>query len=285
MTNKSINPLFVSALDILTGALGVFIILNFLNTRTKSIPEPPPPPVVASKAIKKPRPEAPLPRETRKPEPRWSSSPKPAPVPSPPAPTPTPAPVTPTPKPEPAKPEPVVTLPPNPPQDPVAVDLLKQTKGAVTLLLQQDGVAKQTVDFMLRQGKKTWKPGRASKYQNSEFRYEKGLTYFYQSEIEPGTYEVLVKVKRGNKNAGSQTFSMFGKIIPPGQKAQTHNFGTYAVNEDDWVSAGNFTITANSLIFKSALPPASADRKPAAEPVNQPAETPKTKPKKTGKWG
>ena len=286
MTNKSIDPVFISALDVLTGALGVFIILNFLNTRMMSAQELPPPPVVASKENKKPRPEAPLPRETRRPEPRWSSSPRPSPAPTPPAatPAPAPAPAAPTPKPEPAKPSPVENLPPSPPQDPVAVDLLKQTKGAVTLLLQQDGVAKQTVEFMLRQGKKTWKPGRASKYQNSEFRYEKGLTYFYQEEIEPGTYEVMVRVKRGNKNAGGQTFSMFGKIIPPGQKSQTHHFGTYAVNGDDWISAGSFTISASTLTYKSTLPPASAN-KPIAEPVNTPAESPKTKPKKTGKWG
>ncbi|MBK8195476.1 MAG: hypothetical protein IPK76_20520 [Lewinellaceae bacterium] len=41
MTNKAFNPLFVSALDILTGALGVFIILNFLHTRLSGVPPVP----------------------------------------------------------------------------------------------------------------------------------------------------------------------------------------------------------------------------------------------------
>ncbi len=33
MTNKGINPLYVSALDVLIGTLGVFIVLNFLHSR------------------------------------------------------------------------------------------------------------------------------------------------------------------------------------------------------------------------------------------------------------
>ncbi|MBK8424644.1 MAG: hypothetical protein IPL27_01120 [Lewinellaceae bacterium] len=33
MTNKGINPLYVSALDVLIGTLGVFIVLNFLQSR------------------------------------------------------------------------------------------------------------------------------------------------------------------------------------------------------------------------------------------------------------
>ena len=56
MTNKSFNPLFVSALDILTGALGVFIILNFLNTRLTGTTPPAPQPVAAVET-KTPKPE------------------------------------------------------------------------------------------------------------------------------------------------------------------------------------------------------------------------------------
>lgn len=282
MTNKSktIDPIFISAMDVLIGILGVFIILNFLNSRLAGNPELPPPPV-ASKADKTPRPEKPAKRETGASERRWAPSQRPAPAP---AAAPAPVAAAPLPKPETAKPAPAENLPPSPPQDPVAVDLMKQTKGAVTLLLQQEGQAKQTVEFMLRQGAKTWKPSRASKYQNSEFRYDKGLSYFYQDEIQAGTYEVLVRVKRGNRNAGSQPFAVFGKIIPPGQKTQTHNFGTFTANSTDWISAGSFTIGANSLSFKSTLPPASANR-PVEEPVNAQPESPKVKPKKAGKWG
>lgn len=49
MTNKGLNLLFVSALDILTGTLGVFIILNFLNTRLYSVPPLPVNPPAAEK--------------------------------------------------------------------------------------------------------------------------------------------------------------------------------------------------------------------------------------------
>jgi cytoskeletal protein RodZ len=184
MTNKSIDPLFVSALDVLTGALGVFIILNFLNTRLAGTTPPAPPPVVAEAKHKtEKRTTAPTKREERPSGQRWSNKPAPA------APKPTPTTATPEPKPEskPA-PAPVENQPPAPPQDPVAVDLMKQTKGVVTLLLQQEGKAKQSVEFMLRQGSKSWKPSRASKYQNEEFKYEKALNYFYQENIQPGTH-------------------------------------------------------------------------------------------------
>lgn len=286
MTNKGIDPLFISALDILTGALGVFIIMNFLNTRMAGNTPPAPPPVVAEAKPKPEKPGATKPSKHEGPTTgqRWSSNPPQKSVPAP-----TPAPTTPAPAPQ-VKPDPVPApvavenQTPVPPQDPVAVDLMKQTKGAVTLLLQQEGKAKQSVEFMLRQGSKTWKPSRASKYQNDEFKYEKALNYFYQENIQPGTYEILVRVKRGNRNDGTQPFALFGKIIPPGQKAQTQQFGTFAASGNDWISAGTFTVTANSIRFKSALPPASAE-KPSETPATPQPELPKTKPKKTGKWG
>lgn len=285
MTNKGIDPLFISALDILTGALGVFIIMNFLNTRMVGNTPPAPTPVVAEAKPKpeKPRVSTPTRRESPGAGQRWSNNPpqKPVAAPAPVAPA-TPAPQT---KPDPVPaPVTVENQPPAPPQDPVAVDLMKQTKGAVTLLLQQEGKAKQSVEFMLRQGSKTWKPSRASKYQNDEFKYEKSLNYFYQENIQPGTYEIMVRVKRGSRNEGTQPFALFGKIIPPGQKAQTQHFGTFAASGNDWISAGTFTVTANSIRFKSALPPASAE-KPSETPANPQPESPKTKPKKTGKWG
>lgn len=284
MTNKSIDPLFISALDILTGALGVFIILNFLNTRLAGTTPPTPAPVATETKTKQEKPEKPIAaRREERPtyNPRWSSNPAPKPAP---AATPTPAPTTSTPeeKPKPA-PAPVENQPPATPQDPVAVDLMKQTKGVVTLLLQQDGKAKQSVEFMLRQGNRNWKPSRASKYQNDEFKYEKALNYFYQENIQPGTYEVLVRVKRNSRGDGSQPFSLFGKIITPGQKTQTHQFGTWAANSTDWVSAGAFTVTANGISFKPTLPPFA--EKPGESPVTPRPEAPKTKPKKTGKWG
>ncbi len=280
MTNKSIDPLFISALDILTGALGVFIILNFLNTRLSGTTPPEPPKPIAEK-VDKPEKKTPALREIQAHGLRPTGAYKPSPPPQP-APAPTPVP---QPKPEPVKPQPTEQQPPSPPQDPVAVDLMKQTKGAVTLLLQQDGRAKQTVEFMLRQGSKSWKPSRASKYQNDEFKYEKSLNYYYQADIQPGTYEVWVRVKRGNRNAGNQPFALFGKIIPPGQKTQTQNFGTYAVSSgEDWVRAGTFTVTGNSMNFKSALPPATAIQ-PTDQPVTTPSTIPKPEPKKTGKWG
>ncbi|MCC6462556.1 MAG: hypothetical protein IT260_18960 [Saprospiraceae bacterium] len=284
MTNKSIDPLFVSALDILTGALGVFIILNFLNTRLTGTTPPQPIAQVEQKAEKPERKNTESRTYRPATEPR-RSSPEPRTTPSPAQPTP----ATPTPQPKPTPeitPTPAPPQPPTPPQDPVAVDLMKQTKGVVTLLLQQEGKAKQSVEFMLRQGSQTWKPSRSSKYQNNEFKYEKSLVYFYQENIAPGNYEVLVRVKRSDRNGGSQPFGLFGKIIPPGQKAQTQHFGTYAAGGTDWISAGTFTVTPTGISFKSSLPPASAV--PSAEPAgsNTPAApAPKTKPKKTGKWG
>ena len=279
MTNKSIDPLFISALDILTGALGVFIIMNFLNTRLAGTAAPAPQTPIAAKA-EKPATRPATPRAQPHGVQRPASEYRPGPPPQPAL-----APVV-QPKPEPPKPAPVEQQPPSPPQDPVAVDLMRQTKGAVTLLLQQDGVAKQSVEFMLRQGSKTWKPSRASKYQNEAFRYEKSLNYYYQADAQPGVYEVWVRVKRGNRNAGNQPFALFGKIIPPGQKSVTHQFGTYAVgSSDDWVRAGTFTVTANSLNFKSSLPAATATKPAEPPPASAPPAVPKTEPKKTGKWG
>lgn len=284
MTNKSIDPLFISALDILTGALGVFIILNFLNTRLSGT-TPPQPIAQVEQKTEKPERKNPEPRTYRPAAEPRRSSPEPRSNPSPAQPTPT----TPAPQPKPTPeitPTPTPPQPPTPPQDPVAVDLMKQTKGVVTLLLQQEGKAKQSVEFMLRQGSQTWKPSRSSKYQNNEFKYEKSLVYFYQENIAPGNYEVLVRVKRSDRNGGSQPFGLFGKIIPPGQKAQTQHFGTYAAGSADWISAGTFTVTPTGVSFKSSLPPASAV--PSAEPTtnNTPATpAPKNKPKKTGKWG
>ena len=279
MSNKSINPMFISALDILTGALGVFIILNFLNTRMSTNNPPPKPEPIAAKVEKPVKPEIKKPqrREYTYSKPRPAPKPAPAPVEKP-QPAPAAKPVKPD---QPAQP----VQPPAPPQDPVAVDLMKQTKGDVTLLLQQEGLAKQTVEFMLRQGNQTWKPSRASKYQNDEFQYEKNLNYFYQASIRPGTYEVLVRIKRRSNATSAQPFALFGKIIQPGYKSITHNFGTYALSgSDDWVRAGTFTVLSNTISFKSALPPATATS-PTDEQPNVPAEAPKPEPKKVGKWG
>lgn len=282
MSNNSINPMFISALDILTGALGVFIILNFLNTRMSTNNPPPKPEPVAAKVEKPVKPEVKKPqrREYVENKPRKIAKPAPAPV------VEKPQPVKPA---QPAKPDPtpapVAQQPPTPPQDPVAVDLMKQTKGDVTLLLQQEGLAKQTVEFMLRQGNQTWKPSRASKYQNDEFQYEKNLNYFYQASILPGTYEVLVRIKRRSNATTAQPFSLFGKIIQPGYKSITHNFGTYALSgSDDWVRAGTFTVLSNTISYKSALPPATAIS-PTDEQQNVPVQAPKPEPKKVGKWG
>ncbi len=279
MSNKSINPMFISALDILTGALGVFIILNFLNTRMSTNNPPPKPEPIATKVEKPVKPEIKKPqrREYTYSKPRPAPKPAPAPVEKP-QPAPAAKPVKPD---QPAQP----VQPPAPPQDPVAVDLMKQTKGDVTLLLQQEGLAKQTVEFMLRQGNQTWKPSRASKYQNDEFQYEKNLNYFYQASIQPGTYEVLVRIKRRSNATTAQPFALFGKIIQPGYKSITHNFGTYALSgSDDWVRAGTFTVLSNTISFKSALPPATATS-PTDEQPNVPAQAPKPEPKKVGKWG
>ena len=279
MSNKSINPMFISALDILTGALGVFIILNFLNTRMSTNNPPPKPEPIATKVEKPVKPEIKKPqrREYTYSKPRPAPKPAPAPVEKP-QPAPAAKPVKPD---QPAQP----VQPPAPPQDPVAVDLMKQTKGDVTLLLQQEGLAKQTVEFMLRQGNQTWKPSRASKYQNDEFQYEKNLNYFYQASIQPGTYEVLVRIKRRSNATTAQPFALFGKIIQPGYKSITHNFGTYALSgSDDWVRAGTFTVLSNTISFKSALPPATATS-PTDEQPTVPAQAPKPEPKKVGKWG
>lgn len=289
MSNNSINPLFVSALDILTGALGVFIVLNFLNTR--ALPTPPEKEPLAE--AQKPGREKP--EKTAAPPPKYTN---PGRYNTPPRPE-TPAPITPEVQPKPAQPEPTPTprpqtdnQPPAPPQDPVAVDLLKSTKGTAVLLLQQADQAKASVEFMIRQGSRTWKPSRASKYQDETFAYEKRLNYFYQTQLQPGTYEVLVRVKRGAKGT-RQVFGLFGKIIPPGQTARSFNFGTFSVGNDqrDWVKAGTFTITTGGLNFQSQLPtatPENAATNPAPPTSNPaPATTPATKPNKgkSGKWG
>ena len=273
--------MFVSALDILTGALGVFIILNFLNTRLAGTVPPVPPPEIAAKEDKPDKPLATTrdKREYRNNGRRGTERYKPV---APQKPVPKPSPV--QTKPEPEKPKPVEQLPPSPPQDPVAVDLMKQTKGDVTLLMQQEGLGRQTVEFMLKQGNMTWKPSRASKYQNNQFQYEKALNYFYQLSIAPGTYEVWTRVKRRSRSSGAQPFSMFGKIIQPGMRTLTHNFGTFAVNQGrEWVRAGTFTVTSSSIKYKSVLPKAKPGQ-PTATP-NKPTATPKTKPKRSGKWG
>lgn len=277
--------MFVSALDILTGALGVFIILNFLNTRLAGTAPPEPPPPIAAKEDKpeKPIAQTPQQREHTNNGLRGTAKHKPSPPPQE-APKPKPEP-----KPEPVvapKPEPVEQRPPTPPQDPVAVDLMKQTKGDVTLLLQQEGLAKQSVEFMLKQGNQTWKPSRASKYQNDEFQYEKSLNYFYQASIQPGAYEVWVRVKKRTNASGGQPFALFGKIVQPGYKSITHNFGTYAVGDgSDWVRAGTFTVLSTGIAFKSALPAATATSPTDESTTPPPAQRPKPEPKKVGKWG
>ncbi len=289
MTNKGFNPLFVSALDILTGALGVFIILNFVHSRLIGVPPVPvnPPGMVKKEETVKPQAEAkPRPAEPR----AWWRKP------TEPQPTQPQSPVQPQ-QPATAKPDIENQQPttsnqqPTQTSEPVTVDLLKQTKGAVVILLQQADQAKQPVEFMLRQGNRTWKPTRASKYQNSEFQYEKALTYFYQSEIQPGSYEVLVRVKKSQKSAGNKAFSLYGKLVPPGQKAQTFTFGNFAVNgaAGDWVSAGIFKITASGLTYQSRLP-AAAKTEPQPESTTPTATKPESKPAskpsgRAGKWG
>lgn len=296
MSNKGFNPLFVSALDILTGALSVFIVLNFLNTRLEGVPPVPVNPPGQEKKTEQGKTQAsakPRPAE----EPRaWWRKPQPAEPQRPQAPPPQ-SPITQSPNPQQPNtqspvnqsPNPQSPTPPSPPQDPVTVDLMKQTKGAVVILLQQADQSKQSVEFMLRQGSRTWKPSRVSKYQDNGFRYEKALNYFYQTDIEPGVYEVLVKVKKGQKGEGRKPFSLFGKIVPPGQKAQTYKFGNFALdgNAGDWVPAGTLRINATGLQYQSRLPEAAAG---AAEPVpvSQPTATqPAAKPaaKRSRKWG
>ncbi len=293
MTHKGINPLFISALDILLNTLGVFIILNFLNTRLAGVP-----PVLVNPSAKEQKAEPKKQLAEAKPGAWWR---KPTQVQNGRSQTgrpvepyvQSPKPVQPPVNARPDNPPPATTgNQPSAPQDPVAVDLMKQTKGAVTILLQQTDQAKASVEFMLRQGNRTWKPGRASKFQDSGFQYEKSLGYFYQSDIQPGTYEVLVRVKRGQKSAGRKAFSMYGKIIPAGQKTQTYSFGSFAVDGDagDWVSAGSFTIQPSNLKYQSRLPAASkTDTTPetttptATKPASEPAK--KSAGGKTGKWG
>lgn len=290
MTNKGINPLYVSALDVLIGTLGVFIVLNFLQSRlVNSTPAP----IVATVVNPDTKPEtinAPAKPVNGNNGSWWrrtfGAAEKPAPV-YPPS-----TPNTPTPKPVETNPQ-----PPAPPQDPVAVDLMKQTQGAVVILLQQEDQAKNSVEMMLQQGNRTWKPSRASKYQDATFAYQKGLNYFYQKEIQPGAYDVMVRIRRGSKSAATQAFSMFGKIVPAGRRSQTYAFGRYAIggSQSDWQIAGQLVITANGLEFRPRLPkanetlPATPDSAPVADPTAspavKPASTPATPKKRSGKWG
>ena len=288
MTNKGINPLYVSALDVLIGTLGVFIVLNFLQSRlVNSTPAP----IVATVVKPDTKPEtinAPAKPANGNNGSWWrrtfGAAEKPPVIPSPP-----PNPATPTPKPVETNP-----IPPSPPQDPVAVDLMKQTQGAVVILLQQTDVAKNSVEMMLQQGSRTWKPSRASKYQDATFAYQKGLNYFYQKDIQPGTYEVMVRIRKGSKSAATQAFSLFGKAVPAGGRTQTYAFGRYAIggSQSDWVTAGQLVITASGLEFRPRLPkasetaPASTDSAPVADPTVSPQAKPATTPKKRGgKWG
>lgn len=289
MTNKGLNPLFVSALDILTGTLGVFIILNFLNTRLYSVPPLPVNPPAAEKKTEQGKTQASnKPRAADKSRAWWRKPTQPQQTTQPSSPNRSQQPATNDQQPATSNPKPAT---PNPqPQDPVAVDLMKQTKGAVVILLQQADQSKQPVEFMLRQGNRSWKPSRVSKFQDNGFRYEKTLAYFYQTEIEPGTYEVLVKVKKGQKSAGQKPFSLYGKLVPPGQKAQTYSFGSFAVNGSagDWTPAGTFKVSAAGLQYHSRLP-AAAKTENEPVPTTPPTATkpaPATKPSgRAGKWG
>ena len=287
MTNKGINPLYVSALDVLIGTLGVFIVLNFLQSRlVNATPAAVQAPIAATakKTETTPQPSKPANgnngswwRRT------FGAAEKPATA-SPPS-----SPNTPAPKPVETSPQ-----PPSPPQDPVAVDLMKQTQGAVVILLQQTDLAKNSVEMMLQQGNRTWKPSRASKYQDATFAYQKGLNYFYQKDIQPGTYDVMVRIRKGSKSAATQAFSLFGKIVPAGRRTQTYAFGRYALggSQSDWEMAGQVVITSSGLEFRPRLPkasetaPASPDSAPVAEPTGSPTAKPAATPKKRGgKWG
>ena len=287
MTNKGINPLYVSALDVLIGTLGVFIVLNFLQSRlVNATPAAVQAPIAATakKTETTPQPSKPVNgnngswwRRT------FGAAEKPATASQPSSPN------TPAPKPVETSPQ-----PPSPPQDPVAVDLMKQTQGAVVILLQQTDLAKNSVEMMLQQGNRTWKPSRASKYQDATFAYQKGLNYFYQKDIQPGTYDVMVRIRKGSKSAVSQAFSLFGKIVPAGRRTQTYAFGRYALggSQSDWEMAGQVVITSSGLEFRPRLPkasetaPASTDSAPVAEPAGSPQAKPTSTPKKrSGKWG
>lgn len=287
MTNKGINPLYVSALDVLIGTLGVFIVLNFLQSRlVNATPAAVQAPIAATakKTETTPQPSKPVNgnngswwRRT------FGAAEKPATASQPSSPN------TPAPKPVETSPQ-----PPSPPQDPVAVDLMKQTQGAVVILLQQTDLAKNSVEMMLQQGNRTWKPSRASKYQDATFAYQKGLNYFYQKDIQPGTYNVMVRIRKGSKSAVSQAFSLFGKIVPAGRRTQTYAFGRYALggSQSDWEMAGQVVITSSGLEFRPRLPkasetaPATPDSAPVAEPTGSPTAKPAPTPKKRGgKWG
>jgi len=287
MTNKGINPLYVSALDVLIGTLGVFIVLNFLQSRLVNavqVAAQAPIAATAKKTETTPQPSKPVNgnngswwRRT------FGAAEKPATASQPSSPN------TPAPKPVETSPQ-----PPSPPQDPVAVDLMKQTQGAVVILLQQTDLAKNSVEMMLQQGNRTWKPSRASKYQDATFAYQKGLNYFYQKDIQPGTYDVMVRIRKGSKSAVSQAFSLFGKIVPAGRRTQTYAFGRYALggSQSDWEMAGQVVITSSGLEFRPRLPkasetaPASPDSAPVAEPTGSPTAKPAATPKKRGgKWG
>lgn len=290
MTNKGINPLYVSALDVLIGTLGVFIVLNFLHSRLLQAQAQIPQSQLASQ-LKKPEPVAPAKPVATKPangnNGSWWQRTFGSTKPQPPETNhsqqdPTPA----------STPQQTPNQPPSPPQDPVAVDLMKQTQGAVVILLQQTDVAKNSVELMLRQGSRTWKPSRASKYQDDTFAYQKGLNYFYQPELHPGTFEVLVRIRRGSKAAAQQPFALYGKIVPPGQRTQTYAFGRYGIagSQGDWVPAGQLVVTATGLEYRSHLSPVAemSPTQPTADPGSGPAPVsapPAVKPKRSGKWG
>jgi hypothetical protein len=296
MTNKGINPLYVSALDVLIGTLGVFIVLNFLHSRLLNAN----PPVTQTPLVAKTEKPATKPETTTLPSKpangnngswwrrTFGVSEKP------PEPT-QPKPADPTPQTQQPRVE-TNPQPPSPPQDPVAVDLMKQTQGAVVILLQQTDVAKNSVEMMLQQGSRTWKPSRASKYQDATFAYQKGLNYFYQKEMQPGTYDVMVRIRKGSKSAGTQAFSLFGKAVPEGRRTQTYAFGRYAIGgtQSDWQSAGQLVITGAGLEFRPRLPKApenlspAPDNPPVADPSGSPAIPSAPAPattKKRGKWG
>ena len=295
MKNKGIDPIFVSALDILTGALGAFIVLNFLQARQPRLPEQAQATakeIAAEQKQKTNDSKASADRNGQNDyrydqryrqggayEKPYEQAPSQAPN--------TPQ-TTETPNPTPN----VATQEERAPsQDPVAVDLLKQTKGAMAFLLQQADQSKSTVEYMIRQGSREWKAGRATKYQDEVFQYQKGINYFYQNTVQPGSYEIMVRVKKSSRAVGMQNFALFGKLIPPGQRARSYNFGSYGLHAaaTDWTRAGTLTIAPSGLSFQPSLLKAT-EVKPGAETpvVNTPASTPQpeAKPKKkTGKWG
>jgi hypothetical protein len=201
------------------------------------------------------------------------------------------------PMPQPPRPE-TSPPPPSPPQNPVAVDLMKQTQGAVVILLQQTDVAKNSVEMMLQQGSRTWKPSRASKYQDATFAYQKGLNYFYQKEMQAGTYDVMVRIRKGSKSTGMQAFSLFGKAVPEGRRTQTYAFGRYGIggSQSDWQAAGQLVVTGTGLEFRPRLQKVpenlspAPDNPPVADPSGSPAapapaSSPSTPKKRSGKWG